>query len=105
MSLYYNKTDRNTIRRRAGRARYDRATAEAILDEGLIAHVGVLGGEQPYVIPVLYARRDQEVYLHGSPLVRLMGTLSAGVPMCLTVTLIDGLVLARSAFHPSMNHR
>ena len=105
MSSYYNKTSRSTVRRRAGRAAYDRETVDAILDEGLVAHVGVVTEAQPYVIPVLYARNGTELYLHGSPLSRLLGTLAKGVPMCLTVTLVDGLVFARSAFHHSMNYR
>jgi uncharacterized protein len=93
------------VRRRAGRGRYDRATIDAILDEGLVAHVGIVSEGQPYVIPVLYARRAGRIYLHGSPLSRLVRRLAEGVPMCLTVTLLDGLVLARSAFHHSMNYR
>jgi nitroimidazol reductase NimA-like FMN-containing flavoprotein (pyridoxamine 5'-phosphate oxidase superfamily) len=105
MISYYNKTRRSTVRRRAGRAQYDRATIDAILAEGMVGHVGICSDGQPYVIPVLYALDEGELYLHGSPLSRLLGTLAKGVPMCLTVTLIDGLVLARSAFHHSMNYR
>jgi uncharacterized protein len=105
MSMYYNKTPRTRVRRRAGRGSYERATVDAILDEGLVAHVGIVSDGQPYVIPVLYARHDAQIYLHGSPLSRLVGHLAEGVPMCLTVTLLDGLVLARSAFHHSMNYR
>jgi uncharacterized protein len=67
--------------------------------------VGIAVEGQPYVIPVLYARHDEEIYLHGSPLSRLLRNLAEGVAMCLTVTLLDGLVLARSAFHSSMNYR
>jgi uncharacterized protein len=103
--MYYNKTRRTKVRRQAGRGRYDRATIEAILDEGLMAHVGIESEGQPYVIPMLYARREERIYLHGSPLSRLVRRLSEGVPMCLTVTLLDGLVLARSAFHHSLNYR
>jgi len=105
MSLYYNKTRRNTVQRRAGRARYDRPTIDAILKEGIVAQVGVVADGQPYVIPVLYALGEREVFVHGSPLSRLLGTLREGVPMCLTVTLVDGIVLARSAFHHSLNYR
>jgi uncharacterized protein len=105
MVSYYNKTQRSTVRRRAGRAHYDRATIDAILAEGMVGHVGLCSDGQPFVIPVLYALGEGELYLHGSPLSRLLGTLARGVPMCLTVTLIDGLVLARSAFHHSMNYR
>ncbi len=105
MISYYNKTRRSTVRRRAGRAQYDRATIDAILAEGMVGHIGICADGQPYVIPVLYALGEGELYLHGSPLSRLLSTLVEGVPMCLTVTLIDGLVLARSAFHHSMNYR
>ncbi len=93
------------MRRRAGRGKYDRETIDAILDEGKFAHVGIVSDGQPFVIPVLYARHGEEIYIHGSPLSRLVRTLAQGVPMCLTVTLLDGLVLARSAFHHSMNYR
>jgi uncharacterized protein len=104
--MYYNKTYRTKVRRRSGRGRYDRATIDAILDEGLVAHVGIVSSDgQPYVIPVLYARAGGLIYLHGSPLSRLVRRLAEGVPMCLTVTLLDGLVLARSGFHHSMNYR
>jgi nitroimidazol reductase NimA-like FMN-containing flavoprotein (pyridoxamine 5'-phosphate oxidase superfamily) len=105
MSTYYNKTQRSTVRRRAGRASYERDAVEAILDEGLVGHVGIVSDGQPYVIPVLYARDGDRVYVHGSPLSRLLGELADGVPMCLTVTLLDGIVFARSAFHHSLNYR
>ena len=105
VTMYYNKTDRTKVRRHAGRGRYDRGTVDAILDEGLVAHVGIVSDGQPYVIPVLYARCGERIYLHGSPLSRLVRRLGEGVPMCLTVSLLDGLVLARSAFHHSMNYR
>jgi nitroimidazol reductase NimA-like FMN-containing flavoprotein (pyridoxamine 5'-phosphate oxidase superfamily) len=105
MALYYNKTKRATVRRLAGRGRYDRETIHAILDEGLVAHVGVVSGGQPFVIPVLYVRDGELIYLHGSPLSRLLRGLGEGAPMCLTVTLVDGLVLARSVFHHSVNYR
>jgi hypothetical protein len=106
MSSYYNKTRRSTVRRRAGRGNYDRDTINAILDAGKVGHVGIVGRDgQPFVIPVLYARDGMEIYVHGSPLSRLLSTLSQSTPMCLTVTLLDGLVLARSAFHHSMNYR
>lgn len=105
MTTYYNKTRRSTVRRRAGRGKYDRETINAILDQGTIAHVGVVADGQPYVIPVLYARKDAVLYVHGSPLSRLLRTLGTGAPMCLTVTLLDGIVFARSAFHHSLNYR
>jgi len=105
MTTYYNKTPRVRVRRRSGRGHYDRATIDTILDEGLVGHVGIASEGQPFVIPVLYARAGDQIYLHGSPLSRLVRNLADGAPMCLTVTLLDGLVLARSAFHHSMNYR
>jgi uncharacterized protein len=105
MSSYYNKTPRVTVRRRAGRGSYDRSVIDGILDEGLVGHVGIVAEEQPYVIPVLYAREGESIYIHGSPLSRLLGTLAEAVPMCLTVTLLDAVVFARSAFHHSLNYR
>ena len=101
----FRRTARSRVRRRAGRAAYDHATVEAILDEGFAAHVGFVVDGQPYVIPMLYARSGQELYLHGSPISRLISSLRSGVPVCVTVTLLDGLVLARSAFHHSLNYR
>jgi nitroimidazol reductase NimA-like FMN-containing flavoprotein (pyridoxamine 5'-phosphate oxidase superfamily) len=96
---------RTTVRRRAGRGRYDTETINEILDEGLVAHVAFTSGGQPYAIPMLYARESDEVYLHGSPLSRLLDMMANGIALCLTVTLLDGLVLARSAFHHSVNYR
>jgi nitroimidazol reductase NimA-like FMN-containing flavoprotein (pyridoxamine 5'-phosphate oxidase superfamily) len=87
------------------RAAYDRETIDAILDEGLVAHLGFLHDGQPYVIPTLHARIGDTVYFHGSAAGRAIRTLGEGVPACLTVTLLDGLVLARSAFHHSVNYR
>ena len=98
-------TPRTRVRRAPGRARYDRATVDAILDEALVCHLGVVDEGQPYVIPTLHARVGDEVYVHGSAASRLVRALAAGAPACLTVTLLDGLVLARSAFHHSMNYR
>src|SRR5919204_2560416 len=105
MPKTFPPTPRTRIRRRAGRGVYDKATVEAILDEGLVAHVGFVADGQPYVMPMLYARAGDALYLHGSPLSRLLGALRDGVPVCVTVTLVDGLVLARSAFHHSLNYR
>ena len=126
MSLYYNKTAtggepesttedakpsgrarsaRSTVRRRAGRGRYEREAIDAILDEGLVGHVAFALDGQPYAIPMLYARHGDVLYLHGSPLSRLVGEVADGIRVCLTVSLIDGLVLARSAFHHSVNYR
>jgi nitroimidazol reductase NimA-like FMN-containing flavoprotein (pyridoxamine 5'-phosphate oxidase superfamily) len=96
---------RTRVHRAPSRADYDRATIDAILDEALIAHLGFVVDGQPYVIPTLHARVGDTVYLHGSAASRMIRTLGAGAPACLTVTLIDGIVLARSAFHHSMNYR
>ena len=97
--------DRTRIRRLPERAVTDRATLDAILDAGLVAHVAVVQDGQPYVIPVAYARRGDEVVFHGSTASRLFRSLEAGQPTCLTVTVLDGLVLARSTFESSMNYR
>jgi len=87
------------------RGAYDRETIDAILDEALVAHLGIAIDGQPYVIPTLHARVGDTVYLHGSAGSRTLRALAAGVPACLTVTLLDGLVLARSARHHSVNYR
>ncbi len=87
------------------RGAYDRTTIEAILDEALIAHLGFAVEKTPHVIPTLHARVGERVYFHGSSASRTVRALAAGTPMCLTVTLIDGLVLARSAVHHSVNYR
>ena len=96
---------RARIRRVPARADYSRETIDAILDEALVAHLGFAVEGQPYVIPTLHARVGDVVYVHGSSASRAIRTLSGGVQACLTVTLLDGLVLARSAFHHSMNYR
>jgi nitroimidazol reductase NimA-like FMN-containing flavoprotein (pyridoxamine 5'-phosphate oxidase superfamily) len=98
-------TDRSRIRRVPARASYDRAVVEQILDQGVVAHVGLAVEGQPYVMPMVYARRDRELYLHGAAASRLLKAGAQGVPLCATVTLVDGLVFARSAFHHSMNFR
>ncbi|MGB9237139.1 MAG: pyridoxamine 5'-phosphate oxidase family protein [Terriglobales bacterium] len=84
---------------------YDRETVNQILDEGLICHVGFLAEGQPYVIPTLYGRDGNALYVHGSVASRMLRNLGQGLPVCVTVTLIDGLVLARSVFNHSMNYR
>ena len=99
------QTDRTTVKRLPKRGQYDRATIDAILDEGFICHVGFVVEGQPYVIPTGYARVDDHLYIHGSSASRMLRNLSKGVDVCVTITLIDGLVLARSAFHHSMNYR
>jgi nitroimidazol reductase NimA-like FMN-containing flavoprotein (pyridoxamine 5'-phosphate oxidase superfamily) len=93
------------VRRLPEKAVTDRAVLEAVLDAGLVAHVAVVDSGQPFVIPVAYARRGDQVIFHGSTGSRLFRLLVAGQPTCLTVTLLDGLVLARSAFESSMNYR
>ena len=99
------QTERTKVRRLPARGNYDRETIDAILDEGFICHVGFVVDEQPYVIPTGYARVGDMVYIHGSSASRMLRNLSQEVNVCVTVTLIDGLVLARSAFHHSMNYR
>jgi uncharacterized protein len=98
-------TERTILRRLPKRAVYDRAQIHTILDEGLICHVGFVVDEQPYVIPTLHVRVGERLYLHGSPASRMLKSLAQGIDVCVTVTLIDGLVLARSALHHSMNYR
>jgi nitroimidazol reductase NimA-like FMN-containing flavoprotein (pyridoxamine 5'-phosphate oxidase superfamily) len=99
------RTDRSTIRRLPSRAVYDRALIHAILDEGLVCHVGFVVDGWPVVIPTIHVRMGERLYMHGSPASRMLKTLAGGVDVCVTVTLVDGLVLARSAFHHSMNYR
>jgi len=98
-------SERTRVRRRAERGRYDREVVHAILDEALVCHVGFVADGQPYVIPTTYARVGDELYVHGAAASRMLRTLAGGVPVCVTVTLLDGLVLARTAFHHSMNYR
>jgi nitroimidazol reductase NimA-like FMN-containing flavoprotein (pyridoxamine 5'-phosphate oxidase superfamily) len=99
----YAPTDRTSLRRLPERAAYDAATVHAILDEGFVCHVGFVHDGQPHVIPTGYARVGETLYLHGSSGSRL--GLRPGSEVCVTVTLLDGIVLARSAFHHSMNYR
>ncbi|MBW4519786.1 MAG: pyridoxamine 5'-phosphate oxidase family protein [Scytolyngbya sp. HA4215-MV1] len=98
-------TQRTKIRRSPQRGQYDRTLIYQILDEGLICHVGFVVEGQPFVIPTAYGRVDDRLYLHGSPASRMLRTLQQDVEVCVTVTLLDGLVLARSAYHHSMNYR
>jgi nitroimidazol reductase NimA-like FMN-containing flavoprotein (pyridoxamine 5'-phosphate oxidase superfamily) len=99
----YSPTDRTQVKRLAKRGVYDKAVVHAILDEGFVCHVGFAIDGRPFVIPTAYARSGETIYIHGSPASRLMK--SKEVDVCLTVTLVDGLVLARSAFHTSINYR
>ena len=100
-----NRTHRTELRRLPKRGFHDSATINEILDAGFLAHVGFQVDDQPFVIPTLYGRHDGRLYLHGSAASRMLGELAEGVHACVTVTLVDGLVLARSAFHHSMNYR
>ena len=101
----YERTPRTTLRRLPKRGNYDRATVHAILDEAVYCHVGFAVEGQPYVIPTAFGRDGETVYLHGSAASRMLKTLAGGVEACVTATLLDGLVLARSAFHHSVNYR
>jgi uncharacterized protein len=105
MSGAYTPTARTRVIREPHRGVYDRETAYKILDEGFICHVGFVVDGQPYVIPTGYGRKDDHLYIHGSAASRMLRNLDQGVAVCLTVTLLDGLVLARSIFNHSMNYR
>jgi len=98
-------TPRTQLKRLAQRGAYDHATILQILDDGLVCHMGFVVDGQPYVLPTAYARIGDDLYLHGSPGNRMLRTGKTGLGLCVTVTLLDGLVLARSAFHHSMNYR
>lgn len=98
-------TQRSTLKRLPKRGVYDRELVYGILDEGFVCHVSFTVERQPFVIPTGYARVDDQLYIHGSQVSRMLRTLAQGIDVCLAVTLIDGLVLARSAFHHSMNYR
>lgn len=100
-----NQRERSTIRRVPKRGSYDQQTIHQVLDAGFLAHVGFSINGQPFVIPTLYGRAGDTLYLHGSAASRMLRELETGVNACVTVTLVDGLVLARSAFHHSMNYR
>ena len=98
-------TERTTLKRLPKRGVYDREIVYGILDEGFVCHVGFAVDGQPFVIPTGYARVEDQLYIHGSQVSRMLRTLSEGIDVCITVTLVDGLVLARSAFHHSINYR
>jgi len=99
------KTLRTRLKRLPKRGAHDFATIAAILDAGFICHVGFVAGGQPYVIPTGFGRKGRTLYIHGSFASRMLNELAKGIPLCLTVTLVDGLVLARSGFHSSVNYR
>jgi uncharacterized protein len=105
MSESFSPTSRTKVQRLPDRGKYDHETVHAILDQGFVCHVGFVVEGQPFVIPTNYARVDEILYLHGSSASRMLKTLSGGVNVCVTVTHVDGLVLARSAFHHSVNYR
>jgi len=104
MSQPYTPTPRTRLVREAERAVYDREVAYGILDEGFLCHVGFVSDGQPFVIPTSYGRKDDSLYIHGSAASRMLRNLKESVPVCVTVTLLHGLVLARSIFNHSMNY-
>jgi nitroimidazol reductase NimA-like FMN-containing flavoprotein (pyridoxamine 5'-phosphate oxidase superfamily) len=101
----FPQTERTTLKRLPKRGVYDRELVYGILDEGFICHVSFTIAERPFVIPTGYARSDDQLLIHGSQVSRMLRTLSSGIDVCVAVTLVDGLVLARSAFHHSVNYR
>jgi nitroimidazol reductase NimA-like FMN-containing flavoprotein (pyridoxamine 5'-phosphate oxidase superfamily) len=98
-------TERTQVKRLPDRGAYDRETIYRILDDAFVCHVGFVVEGQPYVIPTNFGRSGDVLYIHGSPASRMLRALSSGAPVCVEVTLIDGLVLARSGFHSSVNYR
>jgi nitroimidazol reductase NimA-like FMN-containing flavoprotein (pyridoxamine 5'-phosphate oxidase superfamily) len=105
MSETQMPTSRTRLVREADRAVYDRETVYRILDEGFLCHAGFVVDGQPFVIPTSYGRKDASLYIHGSAASRMLRQMKEGVPVCITVTLLEGLVLARSIFNHSMNYR
>jgi nitroimidazol reductase NimA-like FMN-containing flavoprotein (pyridoxamine 5'-phosphate oxidase superfamily) len=101
----FTPTDRSKVKRLHERGRYDEESVFAILDAGLIAHIGYVIDGQPYVTPTAYWRRGRTLYWHGSSASRMLRTQRDGIPVCVTVSLLDGLVVARSGFHHSINYR
>jgi nitroimidazol reductase NimA-like FMN-containing flavoprotein (pyridoxamine 5'-phosphate oxidase superfamily) len=103
--MEFPQTERTTLKRLPKRGVYDPQLVYGILDEGFICHVGFAVEGQPFVIPTGYARVEDQLFIHGSQVSRMLRTLSSGIDVCVAVTLVDGLVLARSAFHHSINYR
>ena len=101
----FKPTERTKVRRLPDRGKYDSESVYGILDEAFICHVGFVVDGQPYVIPTGFARVNDVLYIHGSAASRMLRTLADGVQVCVTVTLVDGIVMARSGFHSSMNYR
>ncbi len=100
-----NQTEKTRLKRMPKRGDFDRETINSILDEAFICHVGFIANGHPFVIPTAYGRVGDDLFIHGSAASRMMQSLADGIDVCVTVTLIDGLVLARSAFHHSINYR
>lgn len=103
--MNFPMTEKNKLRRYPNRGAYDKETIYRIVDEALICHVGFVVDGQPYVIPTIHARLGDEIILHGAAASRMLKHIAEGNPLCVTVTLVDGVVLARSVFHSSMNYR
>jgi uncharacterized protein len=101
----HGPTPRSTVRRLPARAKYDASTIHAILDDAMIVHLGFAVDQQPFVIPTIHARIGDRLYVHGAVASRMLKTLAGGAPCCVTASIIDGLVLAKSQFHHSMNYR
>ncbi len=101
----FPRTDRTTVRRLPARGSYDRELIHSILDQGMVCHVGFVVDGRPFVIPTLHVRLGDRLYFHGSPGSRMLKSMAGGIDVCVTVTIVDGLVLARSAFHHSINYR
>lgn len=105
MTTSFEKTSRNTVKRMPARGQYDRDIIYPIIDAALICHVGFVQDGQPFVIPTIHARHGDSIFLHGAKASRMLKHIASGEPVCITVTHVDGLVLARSVFHHSMNYR
>jgi len=103
--MQYAPTERTTVRRLPDRGRYDREFVHAIIDESIFCHVGFAIDGRPWVVPTIHTRIDNDLYLHGAPANHMLRSLADGIEACVTATAIDGLVLARSAFHHSLNYR
>lgn len=101
----YQPSERTRVTRLPKRAVYDKEQIHAILDEGFLCHIGFTVEQQPYVIPTGYVRAGEKLYIHGSAASRMLRRLDQGIQVCVTVTLVDGFVLARSSFHHSVNYR
>lgn len=101
----FTPTSQTQVKRAPKRGVYDRQTVYDILDEALYCHVGFVADQHPFVMPTIHVRIKDQLYIHGSTASRMIRTLQSGAPVCITVTLLDGLVLARSAYHHSMNYR